>query len=694
MQAHFSSFSKAAAVLLVAVSAAGAQTRTLTSGIDTTGFDKSIRPQDDFYRYVNGGWLKKTTIASDATGAGSFQELSDRSRNGMHEIFESAAKKAPDVVDKRKPASLVSSMGGATDAERAKVGDLYASFMDTVRINKLGLTPLAPEMKAIAGLKSSAQLPATLAHFAQMGIQGPIGIGVGQDPKASSVNTVVVNQSGLGMPDRDYYLKDDAKSVAVRNAYVQYLTTLFTLAKQPEPAAAAQRVLALETALAAKQWDRVKSRDRNATYNKMTVAELSAMMPAYDVKTYLKDAKLGKATEVIVRQPDYVTAVNTVMKETPASTWREYLTSKVLDATADNLPTEFSKARFAFRGKTLSGQQEQAARWKQAVSGTEGVLADVTGKMYVERFFQREAKVRMDALVKNLLNAYSVGIDSLEWMSPATKAAAKDKLAHFTVKIGYPDQPREYAGLQVTRGDLMGNLRRARQFQYNDNVSFLGKPVDRSRWSMTAQTVNAYYNPSNNEIVFPAAILQPPFFDVNADDAVNYGGIGAVIGHEIGHGFDDQGRKSDGSGNLRDWWTSDDAKSFDARTSKLGAQFNAINPIDDMHINGSLTMGENIGDLSGLAQAYRAYRISLNGKEPPVIDGLTGDQRFFMGFAQIWRTMMRDEALRQQLLTNPHSPGQYRAFVPLVNNDVFLKTFNVQPGDKMYRAPADRVKIW
>ncbi|MEO5816719.1 MAG: M13 family metallopeptidase, partial [Gemmatimonadaceae bacterium] len=332
--------------------------------------------------------------------------------------------------------------------------------------------------------------------------------------------------------------------------------------------------------------------------------------------------------------------------------------------------------------------------WKRAVSGTENILGDATGKLYVERYFKPEAKARMDQLVKNLRNAYSVGIDSLEWMSPATKAAAKEKLAHFTVKIGYPDKPRDYSQIVIRRDDLVGNTMRARVFQYDDMVSRLGKPVDRTRWGMTAQTVNAYYNPSNNEIVFPAAILQPPFFDVYADDAANYGGIGAVIGHEIGHGFDDQGRKSDGEGNLRDWWTADDAKAFDSRTTKLGAQYDAINPIDDLHINGKLTMGENIGDLSGLAQAYRAWKISLNGKEAPVIDGLTGDQRFFMGFAQIWRSKSRDEALRNQLLTNPHSPGPYRAFVPLVNNDAFLNTFKVEPGDKMYRAPADRVKIW
>ena len=681
----------ASAVVIAGATQASAQ--NLTSGIDTAGFDRSIRPQDDFYRYVNGGWLKKTEIKSDATDAGAFQELADRSRNGLHGLFEEVAKSKQLAGDTRAAVTLRSA-GGPTDAERRKIGDLYASYMDSARVERMGIKPLAGELKAIARLTSPAQLSTTFAHFARRGIPGPIGVGVGQDPKASSVNIVQVNQAGLGMPDRDYYLRDDPKTVATRAAYVAYLTKMFALAKQPDPAGAAQRILALETRLASKQWDRVKSRDRNLSYNKMTVAQLAALTPSYDWNAYLAAAKLSKATDVIVRQPDYVSAVDTIMRGTPASTWREYLTAKLLDANADELPAAFVQTRFDFRGKTLSGQQEMTPRWKRAVAGTEGILGDATGKLYVERFFRPEAKVRMDALVKNLRNAYAVGIDSLEWMSPATKAAAKEKLAHFTVKIGYPDQPRDYSKIVIRRDDLIGNAMRARAFQYEDAIGRLGKPVDRTRWGMTAQTVNAYYNASNNEIVFPAAILQPPFFDVDADDAVNYGGIGAVIGHEIGHGFDDQGRKSDGEGNLRDWWTGDDAKSFDARTTRLGAQYDAINPIDDLHINGKLTMGENIGDLSGLAQAYRAYRISLNGKEAPVIDGLTGDQRFFMGFAQIWRTKMRDEALRQQLLTDPHSPGQYRAFVPLVNNDIFAKTFDLKPGDRMYVAPGERVKIW
>lgn len=669
--------SLAAAAILAAAIALPARAQQLTSGIDTTTFDHSVRPQDDFYRYVNGGWLKSAQIPADASSWGAFQELRENSRNAEHELFESASK-----------------ANAPTGSPERKVGDLYASYMDTARVDKLGAAPLAPELKSIGALKSSAQLPAAFAHFARLGINGPVGVFVGADGKHSTENIVQLTQSGLGMPDRDYYLKDDPKMVSTRAAYVAYVTQLMTLAKQPDPAGAATRILALETQIATPQWERARNRDRDATYNKMTVAELSALTPAYSWKSYLDAAGLSKATDVVVRQPDYVKALDPVFTSTPASTWREYLTFKLIDSYADVLSSPFVQARFAFRGKTLNGQQELAARWKQGVDGTNGTLGEAAGTLYIAKYFKPEAKARMDALVKNIINAYNVGIDSLEWMSPETKAQAKDKLAHFKVKIGAPDKPRDYSALVIKRDDLFGNELRSNEFEYADMASRLGKPVDNSRWGMTAPTVNAQYNPSANDITFPAGILQAPFFNVNADDAVNYGAIGAVIGHEIGHGFDDQGRKSDGEGNLRDWWTATDAQAYQARTTKLGAQYDAINPIDNLHINGKLTMGENIGDLSGLAQAYRAYRISLNGKEAPVIDGLTGDQRFFIGFAQIWRGKIRDDALRQQLLTNPHSPGDYRAMVPLVNNDVFETTFNVKPGDKMYLAPADRVKIW
>jgi predicted metalloendopeptidase len=652
-------------------------------GIDTTNFDRAVRPQDDFFRFVNGGWLARTSIPDDASSWGAFNELREASRTALHTILEEAASAT---------ATVASSKG--VPSERRKVGDLYASYMDSARVEALGMAPLQPELRAVAAVSATTQLPAAFARAARLGLTTPFAVGVGPDQKNSSANIVSVSQSGLGLPDRDYYLLSDAKMAATRDAYRQYVARLLTLAGQPDADGAAARVLALETAIAGRHWDRARSRDRNATYNKMTAAQLAALSPSYDWNAYLKAAGLGAATEVVVRQPDYVRALDSLVASTPAATWREYLTFKLLDAYADELPSAFQQARFEFRGRTLSGQQQQSARWKRAVDEVNGALGEALGKLYVERNFKPEAKARMDAMVKNLRRAYEIGIDSLEWMSPATKTQAKAKLAKFTVKIAYPDRWRDYSALEIRRDDLFGNAVRAHAFEYAETVGRLGKPVDRTRWGMTPQTVNAYYNATNNEIVFPAAILQPPFFDVSADDAVNYGAIGAVIGHEIGHGFDDQGRKSDGDGNLRDWWTPADAQAFDARTTKLGGQYEALSPLPDAHINGRLTMGENIGDLSGLAQAYRAYKLSLGGREAPVVGGFTGDQRFFLGYAQIWRTKFRDAALRRQLLSDPHSPGMARAFVPLVNNDAFLRAFDVKPGDKMWRDPADRVKIW
>jgi len=481
---------------------------------------------------------------------------------------------------------------------------------------------------------------------------------------------------------------------AVRAAYQTYLAQLFTLAELPDAAGAASRVLALETAIARKQWDRVRGRDRNAIYNPRTVAQLAEATPHFDFKGYLAAAGMGAASTVIVNQPDYLVGLDSIIAATPVGAWREYLASKLLDSYAPELSSPFVQARFDFRGKVLSGQLAQRTRWKRAVTEVELGLGDAAGKLYVARHFKPEAKARIDSLIQNLREAYSIGIDSLEWMTPATKARAKDKLAKFTVKIGYPERYRDYATVTVKRDDLVGNVMRARQWAYEDMLAQYGKPVDKVRWVMTPQTVNAYYLSTNNEIVFPAAILQPPFFDPNADDAVNYGAIGAVIGHEIGHGFDDQGRKSDGAGNLSDWWTAEDAKAFEERATRLGAQFEVLEPFEGAKVNPKLTMGENIGDLSGLAQAYRAYRISLKGKEPPVIDGFTGDQRFFIGFGQIWRANTREAALRQQLLSDSHSPGEYRANVPLANNDAFQRAFSLKPGDKLYRAPDQRVRIW
>ncbi len=646
-------------------------------GVDTTNFDRSVRPQDDFFRFVNGGWLARTEIPADRSSWGSFHELRERSVASLRTILEEASR----------------SNAPAGSIER-KIGDMYASYLDSAAIEARGLAPVQGELRAIAAVTGPTQLPAAFARLARLGVSAPVAVLVGQDARKSDAYVVNVSQAGLGMPDRDYYLKQDAKIAAQRAAYTQYVTRLLTLADQPDPAGAAARVVAFETQLAGKQWDRARNRDRNATYNRMAVAQLAAATPSFDWNAYLAAAKLAGQTEVVVRQPDYLRALDTLVAATPAATWREYLTFRLLDAYADALPSAFQNARFEFRGRTLSGQQEQSARWKRAVNVTESALGEPAGQIYVKRYFAPAAKARMDALVKNVVAAYGVGIDSLEWMSPATKAEARAKLAKFTVKIAYPDRWRDFSALAVRRDDLAGNVMRANAFEYDDMVGRLGKPVERWRWGMTPQTVNAYYNSVNNEIVFPAAILQPPFFNVDADDAVNYGAIGAVIGHEIGHGFDDQGRKSDGAGNLRDWWTAADAKAYEARAEKLGAQYAAIAPIDSLHINPRLTMGENIGDVSGLASAYRAYRMSLGGRPAPVIGGFTGDQRFFMGFAQIWRAKMRDDALRQQLLTDPHSPGPVRAYVPLLNSDAFVAAWNVKPGDKMYIAPEQRVRIW
>jgi predicted metalloendopeptidase len=675
---------KIVSVILLGLLSSGlilAQTRPATKalGIDVSGMDRSVRPQDDFFRFVNGAWADKTAIPGDMSSYGSFPILREKSDTEVRGIIEDAAgqRNAP------------------RGSETQKVGDLYRSFMDTARIEALGITPLKGELSRISDASKPADLSVVFARLSKIGVRTlPYSIGVSQDPKKSDTYVVVVGQGGLGMPDRDYYLRQDEKFTAIRKAYTDYIATLFKLANEPEPEQAAQRILALETKLAEKEWDRARNRDRNATYNKKTISELKSLAPNMNWTAGLTTLGGANLTEVIVRQPDYVSAANSIIQSTPIQTWRDYLTFGLINAYADELSRAFVDAHFNFSGRTIAGQQEQRPRWKRGVSEVEHGLGEAVGKLYVDKYFTPEAKQSADMLVKNLLAAFKVGIDELEWMTPATKAEAQKKLAKYTVKIGYPTHWLDYSNLEIKADDLVGNAMRSNEFESADNWSRLGKPVDRTRWSMTPQTVNAYYNSTNNEIVFPAAILQPPFFNVAADDAVNYGAIGAVIGHEISHGFDDQGRKSDGDGNLRDWWTQDDANAFEQRASRLGSEYESYNPLAGLKINGRQTMGENIGDLSGLAVAYRAYHISLHGAEPPVIDGFTGDQRFFMGFAQIWRYKAREEALRNQLLTDAHSPGLYRSFVPLTNFDPWYKAFNVQAGDKLYRKPEDRVKIW
>ncbi|HEX6558851.1 MAG TPA: M13-type metalloendopeptidase, partial [Longimicrobiales bacterium] len=554
-----------AALLFLAMAAAPAAAQVKSSGsalgIDVAGMDRAARPQDDFFRFVNGAWADKTTIPADLTSYGSFIVLREKSQDAIKAIIDEAS------AQKNAPGST-----------QQKVGDMYRSFMDTARIESLGLKPLQGELSYIAKLKATADLPAALAHIARVGVVAPFGAGVSQDPKNSNQYIVSMGQSGLHLPDRDYYLRSDDKFVAIRKAYADFITQVFTLAKQPDPQGAAQRIITLETQIAQKQWDRARLRDRNATYNKMTVAELAQKSPGFAWRQWLDDLGGASASDVVVRQPDYMSAAADIVNSTPIGTWKEYLTLGLLTSYADELPSAFNQAGFNFFGKELSGQEEMRPRWKRGVSAVERVVGEPVGKLYVEKYFSPAAKARMDELVKNLLAAYKVGINELEWMSPATKAQAQEKLSKFTVKIGYPDRWRDYAALQINSADLIGNMLRARAFQNAESWSHLGKPVERWRWGMTPQTVNAYYNSGMNEIVFPAAILQPPFFNVEADDAVNYGAIGAVIGHEIGHGFDDQGSQYDGTGQLNNWWTDDDRAAFEKLTAALIEQYNGLSP--------------------------------------------------------------------------------------------------------------------
>jgi predicted metalloendopeptidase len=647
-------------------------------GVDTTGFDRSVRPQDDFFRFVNGGWLRDTQIPADRTNIGTFLTLRDNAQAALKAIIDSVAT-APN----------------APGSEGQKVGDLFRSYMDTTRIEALGVTPLQPDLRRIAAVSSREQLPELLGTLRRTGVAGgPFGFGVGQDAGNSSRYVVSVSQGGLGLPDRDYYLNNDERNTTIRAAYVTYLETLARLGGMQDPAGTARRVLAFETELARVQWDRVRNRDRNATYNPASMADLQARTPNFRWDTYFRTAGLPAVDSLIIRQPDYFNAMDALLASTPLDDVKSYLQVRALDGAAGFLSRDFREARFAFRGRVLSGQEADRPRWQLAVGAVEGALGEAVGKLYVERHFSAESKARMEELVGNLMASYREAIDGLEWMSPATKAEAQQKLAAFSVKIAYPDEWRDYSALEIRPDDLLGNVRRSAAFEYADMIGRLGKPVDRTEWGMTPQTVNAYYNSVNNEIVFPAAILQPPFFNLQADDAVNYGAIGAVIGHEISHGFDDQGRKSDGAGNLRDWWTADDATAFEQRATMLADQYSAFEPLPGARVNGRLTLGENIGDLSGIAIAYRAYKKSLDGRQAPVIAGFTGDQRFFLGYAQVWRSMYRDQALRQQLLTDPHSPGMYRTNGILRNIAAFYEAFNVKPGDQMYLPPEQRVRIW
>ncbi|MBO2648137.1 M13 family metallopeptidase [Shewanella algae] len=649
------------------------------SGIELENFDHQVRHQDDFYYSVNGKWLATTPIPADKSNYGAFSVLYEESQAALKQIIEEAAAKP----------------NKAEGSVEQKIGDFYAAYMDSTLTDQLGIAPLKGQLADIAKTASHADIAALMGKLLTDGSGIPFGFYVNNDAKNSSQYGVYLYQSGLTLPDRDYYLKDDPKFVANREAMREYVRNLMSAAGYPHADAAAANVANIELFIAQSQWSRVESRDANKAYNKMSLKELQQLMGGFDFDGFAKAAGLtGKTQDVIVRQPSYFEKLGAEFGKFPVSAWQDYLAFHLVDSYAGLLSQQFVDLHFDFHSKTLMGIQEQKPRWKRAVDGADQVIGELVGKEYVARHFQPEAKARMESMIKNLIKGFEVSIDELEWMTPETKKAAQEKLSKFTYKIGYPDKWKDYSNLEIKADDLVGNYQRYARFEYQDMLAKLGKPIDRSEWHMTPQTVNAYYNPVMNEIVFPAAILQPPFFNMGADDAVNYGGIGAVIGHEISHGFDDQGAKYDGDGNLRNWWTDKDREEFQKRGAQLSAQYSQFEALPGKFVNGDLTLGENIGDLGGLTVALRSYHLSLNGKEAPVMDGLTGDQRFFVGWSQVWRRNYRDEELGRRLLTDPHSPSHYRAMGTPRNVEGFYKAFDLKPTDKMYLSEEDRVKIW
>ena len=663
----------AAATALLATMASAAD----KSGIELQYIDPAVRAQDDFFKHLNGKWLATAEIPAEMSSWGVFEKLFEDIQPQLRKIIEDSAQNA-DTSDKKR------------------IGDFYASFMDEARLEQLGAAPIQPELARIAALSDKKQLPALFAYHNRHNFAAPMDMGVHQDNKDSTKYVVDFVQSGLGMPDRDYYLKkDDAKMAETRAKYQATVEKMLALAGDTNAAANAKAIVAFETRIAQLHWTKVELRDPVKAYNKVPVAKLGELMPHYDWNAYLNGLGIaGKVDYVIVSQPSYLKALDKLLAETPLDTLKPYFAWNVIRANAPFMSKDFVETNFEFYGKQLGGATEMRPRWKRGVSATEEALGESIGKVYVEQHFPAANKARMEELVKNLLVAYKDSIDKLPWMSAKTKQEAQTKLAKFTPKIGYPNKWRDYSALNIDRNDLVGNVNRATEFAVQKELDKLGKPIDRDEWGMTPQTVNAYYNPELNEIVFPAAILQPPFFDANADDAVNYGAIGAVIGHEISHGFDDQGAQYDGDGNLRDWWTKRDHANFKAKTQMLVKQYGAFSPVKGYKVNGELTLGENIADNSGLAIAYKAYKLSLGGKPAPVIDGFTGEQRFYQGWAQAWRAKSRDAALIRQVTTDPHSPEEFRANGTLRNQPGFYDAFGVKKGDKMYLAPKDRVIIW
>ncbi len=647
-------------------------------GFDTKGMNTKVAPGASFYEFANGTWLATTKIPEDKSNYGMFTALGDRSDDRTKEIIVGA--KASD------------------GPEAKKVADYYASFMDEAAIEAKGLEPIKADLAKIAAIKDQKALVAAFADNSRHLRKSPFFTLVGQDDKDPETHIANISQSGLGLPDRDMYDVKAKQFESIRAGYKKYIATMLGFAGIADAKRAAA-VYALEEKIAAVSWTKIQNRDPVKTYNKLTVVELQKLAPDFDWKTWLPAVGLGKEAAVNVNQPPAIAAIAKLVKSQPIQVWRDWMTVNLMTASSPYLAKQYVDAQFEMYGKVLSGTPQIKDRWKRGVDEVTGILGEAVGKLYVTKYFTPQTKASADELVKNLLVAMGQRIDSLAWMSAETKAKAKEKLATYNPKIGFPKKWRDYSSLEVVAGDPVGNDYRAGAFEYDRRLAKLGQPVDRDEWGMTPMTVNAYYNPGLNEIVFPAAILQPPFFDANADDAVNYGGIGAVIGHEISHGFDDSGAKYDAKGALKNWWTKDDTDKFNTATAQLVAQYDAYCPFPAVDgktaqcVQGKLTLGENIADLAGLTVAYQAYKLSLGGKPAPVIDGMTGDQRFFLGWAQVWRRLYRDQELANRLVTDPHSPSEYRTAV-VRNLDAWYEAFKPASGDKLFLAPDKRVRIW
>jgi putative endopeptidase len=648
--------------------------------IDRSNMDLSVKPGLDFYRYASGSWIKNNPVPAKETRWGSFNMLRDFNINAVKNILDEAAKDKTAL-----PGSV-----------KKRVGDFYAAGMDSVTIDKLGYSPIAPELTRLTSLTDLNGVINEVATMRTRGLGSPLfGFSVGQDRKEATKIIAQLSQGGTTLPDRDYYLKSDARSLKIQEAYKAYISKLFTLSGTAEAQAKknAEIIFAIEKSLANAQMSRVEMRDPYKTYNKFAIADLAKTTSNLDWTTLLPKMKVNGQDSVLVNSPKFFTELNTLLSATPVNDWKTYLQWNVLKGAAPYLSTPFVDASFAFN-QVLTGQKVQTPRWQRMSQLTDGTLGELLGQLYVEKHFKPEAKARMQELIANLIKAYEIRIKNLDWMSAETKVKALEKLHAFTPKIAYPDKWKNYDGLEVSRDNFLQNLRNASTFGYTEMVNQLGKPVDKSRWGMTPPTVNAYYNPVLNEIVFPAGILQFPFFDPNADDALNYGGIGAVIGHEISHGFDDSGSQYDKDGNLKNWWTAEDLAKFKAKAKALQEQYDAYTVLDSIHVNGKLTLGENIGDLGGLNAAYEAFKMTKQGQSTERIDGFTPDQRFFLAWAQVWRGNILPESAAQLIVTDPHSPGEYRTIGAPVNMDAWYKAFNIQPGDKLYKKPEDRIKIW